>query len=69
MVGGFYAQLYTNKFSNYEQSPWKTQFTRTDSRWKRNSNNAVPNREIEFIIKNLLRNKTATPGPDGFNGE
>ena len=66
----YYKQLYANKMDNLEEMDKfleKNNFPRLNQEEIENINRPITSTEIETVIKNLPRNKSA--GPDGFTGE
>ena len=66
----YYKQLHANKMDTLEEVDKfleKHHLLRLDQEETENINRPITSTEIETVIKNLPRNKSA--GPDGFTGE
>ena len=70
IIREYYEQLYGNKMDNLEEMDRfleKFSFLRLNQEKIEIMNNPITSTEIEAVIKNLLKNKSA--GPGGFTGE
>ena len=70
IIREYYEQLYGNKMDNLEEMDRfleKFNFLRLNQEKIEIMNNPITSTEIEAVIKNLLKNKSA--GPGGFTGE
>ena len=70
IIRNYYEQLYGNKVDNLEEMDRfleKFNFPRLIQEGIEIMNYPITSTEIEAVIKNLLKNKSA--GPDGFTGE
>ena len=70
IIRNYYQQLYANKLSNLEEMdafPDMYKLPRQKQEEIDNLNRPITSNEIEAVIKNLPKNKSARP--DGFSGE